>query len=92
MVRADSIRVEMPEGHRKRLIKIAQQDRDMHNMRFEEAKVDIIPGKGLELTKRYKFLHYPYYREYFWRSSTAPEDKDLNDEMLAEIALIDENL
>jgi hypothetical protein len=89
---AESVRVELPEGHKKRLIKAAQQDRDISNMRFEEAKLDVTPGRGLELTKRYRFQHVPYNRVYYWRSSTDPEDKDHNDEMLAEIALIEENL
>jgi hypothetical protein len=86
---AESVKVEMPAGHKERLIKIAQEDRAIHNMRLEDAKIDISPGNGLELTKRYRFLHVPYNRVYYWKSS---KDKDQNDEMLAEIALIEENL
>jgi hypothetical protein len=89
---AESVKVEMPSGHKERLIKIAQEDRDIHNMKLEDAKIDISPGKGLELTKRYRFMHVPYNRIYYWKSSTNPQDKDQNDEMLAEIALIEENL
>ena len=84
-----SVKVEMPPGHRERLIKIAKADRDFHNMKLEKAEFDITPDRGLELTKRYRFLHLPYTREYYWKSS---KDKDHNDEMLAEIALIEENL
>ena len=79
----------MPEDHRKRLIKIAQEDRDFHNMKLEKAEFDVTPDRGLELTKRYRFLHLPYTRDFYWKSS---KDKDHNDEMLAEIALIEENL
>jgi hypothetical protein len=86
---AESVKVEMPSGHKERLIKIAQEDRDIYNMKLEDAKIDISPGNGLELTKRYRFLHVPYNRVYYWKSS---KDKDHNDEMLAEIALIEENL
>jgi hypothetical protein len=92
MVTAGPVKVEMPPGHRERLIKIAQQDCDINKMRFEEAKIDVIPGRGLEVTKRYKFQHVPYNRVYCWRSSNDPNDRDFNDEMLAEIALIEENL
>ena len=88
----ESVKVEMPLGHKERLVKIASYDRDYGQMRLEESKIDIIPGRGLELTKRYKFQHVPYYRVFYWRSSRKPEDKDLNDEMLAEIALIEEHL
>jgi hypothetical protein len=84
-----SVKVEMPAGHRERLVRIARQDLDIHDMKFEDAKVDITPDKGIELTKRYRCLHVPYNRVYYWRSS---KDKDHNDEMLAEIALIEENL
>jgi hypothetical protein len=84
--------VEIPEAHKKRLIKIASYDRDISKMHLEESKIDIIPGQGLELTKRYRFQHVPYNRVYHWKSSTDPQEKDNNDEMLAEIALIEENL
>ena len=91
MVR-EAVKVEMPLEHKKRLIKIAQDDCYIHNMKFEDAQLDVTPGKGLELTKRYRFQHVPYNRIYHWTSSTDPKDKEYNDEMLAEIALIEENL
>ena len=89
---AESVKVEMPEAHKRRLIRIAQEDSFLHNMKFEDAQLEVTPGKGLELTKRYRFLHVPYNRVYHWQSSTDPKDKEYNDEMLAEIALIEENL